>query len=190
VADDDWTQLSPVGAFIREQRRLVKLSQRQLARMTGLSDTYLSQLERGLHEPSVRALRAIARGLDVSAEQLISLTGALEEDLDAPSAASGGTSAAAGPAGPAGRAPAPVTTESAIRQDPRLSEAQKVALLAVLGSYLDANAAESTSAESTSAGAASAGAASASGADTGPVKDGPVGDGPAGPAGRRRRGSR
>ena len=167
MADDDWTQLSPVGAFIREQRRLVKLSQRQLASMTGLSDTYLSQLERGLHEPSVRALRAIARGLDVSAEQLISLTGALEEDLDAPPGASGGTAAAAGPAGTAERAAAPVTTEAAIRQDARLSEAQKVALLAVLGSYLEANAAEAT-----------------------PAAGGPVSGGPGGPAGPRRRGSR
>jgi len=167
VTTDDWTGFSPVGAFIREQRRLVKLSQRQLAQMTGLSDTYLSQLERGLHEPSVRALRAIARGLDVSAEQLISLTGALEEDLDTPPAADAGGSPAAGPAGSGDRPAAAVTTEAAIRQDPRLSEAQKVALLAVLGSYLEANAAAA-----------------------GPAGDGPVSDGPDGPAGRRRRGTR
>ena len=181
MTTDDWTGFSPVGAFIREQRRLVKLSQRQLARMTGLSDTYLSQLERGLHEPSVRALRAIARGLDVSAEQLISLTGALEEDLDAPPAAGTDGSPAAGPgtAGPADR-PAVVTTEAAIRQDPRLSEAQKVALLAVLGSYLEANAAATGPGQD----------APANAAGDGPAGDGPVSDAPAGTAGRRRRGTR
>ncbi len=132
---DDWSaHLSPVGAFIREQRRLVKLSQRQLAKATGLSDTYLSQLERGMHEPSLRALRAIARGLNVSADQLIALTGALEEDDpdDGDGAADGGDDASA-------KAPA---TEQAIRADPRLSAAQKTALLAVLASYLQANAAD------------------------------------------------
>ena len=133
MTTDDWTGFSPVGAFIREQRRLVKLSQRQLARMTGLSDTYLSQLERGLHEPSVRALRAIARGLDVSADQLISLTGALEEDLDAPpGSGADGSEPPDGSGGPADRVAATVTTEVAIRRDGRLSEAQKIALLAVL----------------------------------------------------------
>lgn len=130
---DDWgAHLTPVGAFIREQRRLVKLSQRQLAKATGLSDTYLSQLERGLHEPSLRALRAIARGLNVSADQLIALTGALEDDLDD---ADGGEPEAAGATA------APLSTEAAIRADARLSAAQKTALLAVLGSYLEANAA-------------------------------------------------
>lgn len=133
VDSDDWgAHLTPVGAFIREQRRLVKLSQRQLAKATGLSDTYLSQLERGMHEPSLRALRAIARGLNVSADQLIALTGALEDDLDEPDG---------GEAEDAGATAAPPSTEAAIRADARLSGAQKTALLAVLGSYLEANAA-------------------------------------------------
>jgi transcriptional regulator with XRE-family HTH domain len=137
MVGDEWgAHLGTVGAFIREQRRLVKLSQRQLAKASGLSDTYLSQLERGMHEPSLRALRAIARGLNVSADQLISLTGALEADLggedDDPDHGSS-------PDGGAARA----TPEVAIRQDPRLTEAQKTALLAVLGSYLESNAADS-----------------------------------------------
>ena len=139
---DEWSaHLSTVGAFIREQRRLVKLSQRELAKATGLSDTYLSQLERGMHEPSLRALRAIAQGLNVSADHLISLTGAIEGELDASEDAAG-TEAAEDRQGPA------TTTERAIRHDARLSEAQKSALLTVLASYLDANEASARSARS------------------------------------------
>lgn len=130
--DDDGAHLSPVGAFIREQRRLVRLSQRQLAKATGLSDTYLSQLERGLHEPSVRAMRAIAKGLNVSAEQLISLTGAFEAEPDID-----GDTTADRPA--AAEATTQGGTEEAIRSDVRLTEAQRAALLAVLASYLEAN---------------------------------------------------
>lgn len=132
--NDSWgAHLSPVGAFIREQRRLVRLSQRQLARATGLSDTYLSQLERGMHEPSLRALRAIAKGLNISAEQLIGLTGAIEgsEAGDGPEARPG-DSVRAGSGAPAG----PIDTEIAIGADPRLSAAQKAALLAVLESFV------------------------------------------------------
>ncbi len=133
--NDSWgAHLSPVGAFIREQRRLVRLSQRQLARATGLSDTYLSQLERGMHEPSLRALRAIAKGLNISAEQLIGLTGAIEGSVEAGDgpAAHPGDSVRAGSGAPAG----PIDTETAIGTDPRLSAAQKAALLAVLESFV------------------------------------------------------
>ena len=159
---DDWgAHLSTVGAFIREQRRLVKLSQRQLAKATGLSDTYLSQLERGMHEPSLRALRAIAKGLNVSADQLISLTGALADDLEE---RGDGT-----PVEP--EAARPLGTEDAIRADARLTEAQKSALLAVLGSYLVANAVDEDG----------AGRAGRSGRPSGGSGDG---------AGRPRRGSR
>lgn len=127
---DEWgAHLRPVGAFIREQRRLVKLSQRQLAKATGLSDTYLSQLERGMHEPSLRALRAIAKGLNVSADQLIALTGAIEGELDPDADDAVGAAAPAAP-----------DLEAAISRDPRLTEAQKLALAAVLSSYLEANA--------------------------------------------------
>lgn len=167
VDRDDWSaHLSPVGAFIREQRRLVKLSQRQLAKATGLSDTYLSQLERGMHEPSLRALRAIARGLNVSADQLIALTGALEDDPDDGDDAGDDGDDAAGKAS---------STEQAIRADPRLSAAQKTALLAVLASYLQANAADE--APNADEAAAEAGPGSVSG-------------GSAGGAARPRRGSR
>lgn len=150
--ENEWgAHLSPVGAFIREQRRMVRLSQRQLARTTGLSDTYLSQLERGLHEPSLRALRAIAKGLNISAEQLIGLTGAIEADLTAPAnAAATSSSADTGQAGEKGekgqegeegqeggsRQTNQRGTEAAIRADDRLSESQKAALLSVLASFV------------------------------------------------------
>ncbi|MFN0026345.1 MAG: helix-turn-helix domain-containing protein [Acidimicrobiales bacterium] len=131
---NEWgAHLSPVGAFIREQRRLVRLSQRQLARTTGLSDTYLSQLERGLHEPSLRALRAIAKGLNVSAEQLIGLTGAIEGDLSDPDAERPDAQQTA--EHDAAQA-ALASTEAAINADPRLSDSQKAALLGVLASFV------------------------------------------------------
>jgi transcriptional regulator with XRE-family HTH domain len=66
-ADDD---SSPVGAFIRHQRQMQELTMRQLADLVGISNPYLSQIERGLREPSETVLDAIARNLQVSAETL------------------------------------------------------------------------------------------------------------------------
>lgn len=108
-----------LGEFIRSQRRLANLSLRDLAEKTNVSNPYLSQLERGLHEPSVRVLKSIAQALNVSAETLLAqaglLEGATEDDGAAPE------------------------TEAAIKADPRLSEAQKQALLSVYRSYLAEN---------------------------------------------------
>src|SRR5215470_16765819 len=59
------------GSFIRTQRKLANLSLRQLAELTSLSNPYLSQIERGLHQPSVRVLRLLADALNVSAETLL-----------------------------------------------------------------------------------------------------------------------
>jgi transcriptional regulator with XRE-family HTH domain len=61
---------SPLGEFIRRQRELQALSMRQLADMVGISNPYLSQIERGLREPSERVLEAIAENLELSAEAL------------------------------------------------------------------------------------------------------------------------
>jgi transcriptional regulator with XRE-family HTH domain len=61
---------SPLGEFIRRQRELQALSMRQLADMVGISNPYLSQIERGLREPSERVLEAIAANLELSAEAL------------------------------------------------------------------------------------------------------------------------
>ena len=81
AAKDSWQgQLSALGELIRSQRRLANLSLRELAERTNVSNPYLSQIERGMHEPSVRVLRSIARALNVSAETLLSQAGLLERD--------------------------------------------------------------------------------------------------------------
>ena len=59
-------QVEALGAFIRTQRKLANLSLRELASLTDLSNAYLSQIERGLHEPSVRVLRSIAQAATAS----------------------------------------------------------------------------------------------------------------------------
>jgi transcriptional regulator with XRE-family HTH domain len=112
-------QLERLGRVIREQRKHAEMSLRDLAARTNVSNPYLSQLERGLHEPSVRVLKAIAGALNMSAEALMVQAGLLD--------------------GPAGEAPAPSVTD-AIWADPRLSDDQKVALLAVYRSYVDGDA--------------------------------------------------
>jgi len=117
------TQAQCLGAFIRNRRRLARMSLRQLAETTSLSNAYLSQLERGLHLPSVRVLKLLSDALNVSAETLLAQAGLL--DL-APS----GDGAAAADRPPA----SPV--ESAISADERLADEQKAALIAVYRSML------------------------------------------------------
>ena len=74
--------MEALGAFIRSQRQLARLSLRQLAELTSLSNPYLSQVERGMHQPSVRVLKLIA--LNISAETLLVQAGLLDaEDPDA-----------------------------------------------------------------------------------------------------------
>jgi len=106
-----------LGGFIRAQRQVANLSLRQLSALTEISNPYLSQIERGLHEPSIRVLKSIADALNVSSEILFEQAGLIngKEKL--------GDEA----------------TESAIRADQRLSDAQRQALLAVYRSYLEAN---------------------------------------------------
>ncbi len=68
-----------VGRFIREQRRNAQISLRRLAKIAGISNPYLSQIERGLRKPSAEILQAIARALRISAETLYVKAGILEE---------------------------------------------------------------------------------------------------------------
>jgi len=117
------TQAQCLGAFIRNRRKLARLSLRQLAETTSLSNAYLSQLERGLHLPSVRVLKLLSEALNVSAETLLAQAGLLDM---APSG--DGAAAADGP--PA----SPV--ESAISAEERLADEQKAALIAVYRSML------------------------------------------------------
>jgi len=123
---DAWqAQREALGAFIRTQRRMANLSLRQLAELTQLSNPYLSQIERGLHQPSVRVLKQISDALNVSAETLMTQAGLI--DAVAADAAGGDGAEAARHVPP---------TEDAIRADERLSEEQKAALIAVYRSML------------------------------------------------------
>jgi transcriptional regulator with XRE-family HTH domain len=122
-------QLQALGDFIRHQRQMAEMSLRDLAARTNVSNPYLSQIERGLHEPSVRVLKAIATALNVSAESLLTQAGLLEDEANAPIAAE---------------------TAAAIGRDPHLKPEQRTALLAVYQSYVEANALEdAAAAEST-----------------------------------------
>jgi len=116
---DPWgAQMEALGAFIRSQRKLARLSLRQLAELTSLSNPYLSQVERGMHQPAVRVLKLIAEALNVSAETLLVQAGLLEgQDPEA-----------------ADQAAEQVT--AAIRADDRLTGEQKAALIAVYDSML------------------------------------------------------
>jgi transcriptional regulator with XRE-family HTH domain len=122
--DDPWQeQREALGAFIRTQRRMANLSLRQLADLTHLSNPYLSQVERGLHQPSVRVLKAISDALNLSAETLMAQAGLID-------------AVAADQAGENGAEPKADRTEDAIRADERLSQEQKAALIAVYRSML------------------------------------------------------
>jgi transcriptional regulator with XRE-family HTH domain len=116
-------RLDPVAAFgdyVRSQRKLAQLSLRQLADMTSLSNPYLSKLERGMHQPSVNAVTNIAKALGVPAETLLAKAAGLVPGLSSDE----GTDE-------------PISTEHAIRQDPALSNDQKLALLSVYRSFVD-----------------------------------------------------
>jgi transcriptional regulator with XRE-family HTH domain len=126
---DPWeAQREALGAFIRERRKQANLSLRQLAELTSLSNPYLSQVERGLHQPSVRVLRAISDALNLSAESLLAQAGLID-------AIAGGAGARTAAATAADEAVVP-DTERAIRADKRLSEDQKSALIVVYRSML------------------------------------------------------
>ena len=98
-----------LGAYIRAQRRLADLSLRQLAELSDVSNAYLSQLERGLHQPSLKVVQSIAHALNLSSEVLLAEGGLLEKHSTA----------------------GPTDTEAAISADPELTEKDKQALLGV-----------------------------------------------------------
>jgi transcriptional regulator with XRE-family HTH domain len=75
-------RLGELGDFIREQRRGAQLSLRKLSDLAGISNPYLSQIERGLRKPSAEILQAIAKALRISAETLYVRAGILDEDRD------------------------------------------------------------------------------------------------------------
>ena len=109
---DRWGEL---GQFIREQRSMARLSLRRLSDMAGISNPYLSQIERGLRKPSAEILQQIARALRISAETLYVRAGILEEREGDPD----------------------LTGE--ILRDPMLTEDQKQTLARIYLSFLHEN---------------------------------------------------
>jgi transcriptional regulator with XRE-family HTH domain len=103
---------SQVGDFIREQRNAARVSLRELARTAGVSNPYLSQVERGLRKPSAEILASIARGLKISAESLYEQAGILDRRSGNPD------------------------TVAAIRSDSDLSERHKAVLLELYETYV------------------------------------------------------
>jgi transcriptional regulator with XRE-family HTH domain len=109
--DEPPSRLGDLGAYIRHQRNAAQLSLRNLAKLAGVSNPYLSQIERGLRKPSAEILQAIAKALSISSETLYVKAGILEEreeDQD---------------------------LESAIARDPHLTEPQRQALIEMYRSF-------------------------------------------------------
>jgi transcriptional regulator with XRE-family HTH domain len=110
--DRRWRDL---GEFIREQRNVGQLSLRKLSELAGVSNPYLSQIERGLRRPSAEILQQIARALEISSETLYVRAGILDEP--------------ATEADPVGE----------IRRDPHLTEEQKKTLIRIYDSFRKEN---------------------------------------------------
>jgi transcriptional regulator with XRE-family HTH domain len=126
-----------IGDYIREQREQARISMRQLAQAAGVSNPYLSQIERGLRKPSADILQQIAKGLRISAEALYVQAGILEDR------------------------PTDSGVRSALLADPELSERQKQVLIEIYESFRKENAAAAEAAEAQAAEAAEARAAAA-----------------------------
>jgi transcriptional regulator with XRE-family HTH domain len=113
-------QLATLGGLLRAQRVAAELSLRELAERTNVSNAYLSELERGLHEPSLRILRAIASALGTPLASTLASAGVLGDEEEE-------------------RRAGPAETEAAILRDPELSEPQRTALLSVYRSFVSAS---------------------------------------------------
>ncbi len=109
--------VNSIGDYIREQREQARISMRQLAQAAGVSNPYLSQIERGLRKPSADILQQIAKGLRISAEALYVQAGILEDR------------------------PADSGVRSALLADAELSERQKQVLIEIYESFRRENAA-------------------------------------------------
>ena len=111
--EKDEEMLRAFGEFVRAQRRLAQVSQRNLAKMAGVSDSYLSQLERGNYRPSPQVVKSLADAFGLEPRQLYMMLGFMDGDEDGPP-----------------------SVEQAIRLDERLDAAQKESLLSVYRSFI------------------------------------------------------
>src|SRR5918995_1082281 len=107
-------KLGELGAFIRDQRRSARLSLRKLSDLAGISNPYLSQIERGLRKPSAEILQAIAKALSISSETLYVRAGILDEDRTQ-------------------------NLVDSILQDSKITERQKQRLIDLYKDFLEAN---------------------------------------------------
>jgi len=106
-------KVTELGEYLREQRQGAKLSLRQLAEVAGVSNPYLSQVERGLRKPSAEVLQQIAKGLRISAEVLYVRAGILDERADREN----------------------LEVEAAVLADPHLTERQRQVLLDIYATF-------------------------------------------------------
>jgi transcriptional regulator with XRE-family HTH domain len=141
AAESSQTQVNALGTFIRMQRRLADMSLREMAALTSVSNAYLSQIERGLHQPSLRVLRSIAQALSIAPEELLRRANFLSTSNDANDAGASGPGAARAGGADKGRQAAGRDAgrdaEAAIAADPKLSPRQREALLNVYRSFRD-----------------------------------------------------
>ena len=115
MAEQDDSVLVAFGEFVKAQRRLAQVSQRNLARMSGVSDSYLSQIERGNYRPSPQVVKALAQAFGLKPEQLYTMLGFMDEEKEK----------------------SQHTVEQAIQLDPKLEPSQKDALIRVYRSFLE-----------------------------------------------------
>ncbi|MFC9704242.1 helix-turn-helix domain-containing protein [Streptomyces sp. NPDC056943] len=120
-----------LGEYLREQRRTAQLSLRQLAEAAGVSNPYLSQIERGLRKPSAEVLQQVAKALRISAETLYVRAGILDE-----------------------KEREELETRAVVLADPSINERQKQVLLQIYDSFRKENAAEAAAASAAASAAA------------------------------------
>ena len=108
-------RLADLGSFIRAQREVTRLSVRRLSELAGVSNPYLSQIERGLRRPSAEVLQQIARALKISAETLYERAGILDASVSGPTIR---------------------TVRDAVMADAALSDEQRQTLLRVYESFV------------------------------------------------------
>ena len=115
MAEQDDSVLVAFGEFVKAQRRLAQVSQRNLARMSGVSDSYLSQIERGNYRPSPQVVKALAQAFGLKPEQLYTMLGFMDDEHES----------------------SRPTVEQAIQLDSKLEPTQKDALIRVYRSFLE-----------------------------------------------------
>jgi transcriptional regulator with XRE-family HTH domain len=118
TGDGEDPRVRQLGEYIRLQRQMADLSLRGMAELTKVSNAYLSQIERGLHQPSLRVLQAIAEALDIPADTLLAQAGLLSRKTDRSE-------------------PPRSETEAVIRSDPALTAEEREALLRIYRSFVE-----------------------------------------------------